>query len=117
MFRRDQIYRDILQKLRVGARHSNMTLLTTTATVQKVDPDLYRNHAHFPEVEVEVDLEVGIGADRSVEPRVLTTPLQEVLRSALVLFLSFYLSFFLSLFLSLLQLTILVLLADTDFRL
>ena len=64
-----------------------MTLLTTMATVQEADLDLYHNHAHFPEVEV--DRGVGIGADRSVEPRVLTIPLQEVQRSALVLFPSF----------------------------
>lgn len=91
LFRRDQIYRGILQKLRLGARHSNMTVLTTTAIVQKADLDLYHDHARFPEVEVEVDLEVGIGADRSVEPQVLLTTirLQEVQRSALVLFPSF----------------------------
>lgn len=77
------------------------------ATVQEADLDLYHNHAHFPEVEV--DRGVGIGADRSVEPRVLTILPREVQRSALVLFLSF--------FLSLPQLAILILLADTDFRL
>ena len=113
MFRSGQNHRDILQKLRVGARHLNRTLLATTATVQNTDHDLYHNHAHSPEVEVEVDLEVGIEADRLVEPRVLTIPPQEVQRSALSLSLSF---FFLPL-VSLLQLTILVLLADTYFRL